>query len=124
LLLPQPARVTAVAAAARTRGTRTQALSWRARDLLCPGVIFIMTKTYQRPEGASSPRTGDLPTGTPLLAGHRASRTGSASRPWMSVLGRQRSEAAGTASLIEPNLASRPETAIPASSRASGAPRQ
>jgi hypothetical protein len=42
----------------------------------------------------------------------------------MSVLGRQRSEAAGTARLIEPNLASRPEMAIPASSRASGAPRQ
>jgi hypothetical protein len=55
---------------------------------------------------------------------HRASRTGSASRPWMSVLGRQRSEAASAARLIEPNLASRPEMAISASSRASGAPRQ
>ena len=42
----------------------------------------------------------------------------------MSVLGRQHSEFAGTASRIEPNLASRPVKAICASSRASGAPRQ
>ena len=42
----------------------------------------------------------------------------------MSVLGRQRSEAAGTARLIEPNLASRPDMAIPASTLASCAPRQ
>ena len=56
--------------------------------------------------------------------GQGSSRTGSDSRPWISVLGRQRSDSAGTASRIEPNLASSPPNAISASSRASGAPRQ
>ena len=51
LLLLQPARVTAVAAAARTKGTRTQALPWRVRDLSCPGVIFIMTKDLPATRG-------------------------------------------------------------------------
>jgi hypothetical protein len=59
LLLPQPASPTTVAAVATTKGTRTQALPWRARDLLC----FIVVKIYPRHLAASSPGKGDIRPG-------------------------------------------------------------
>ena len=65
-----------------------------------------------------------LDTGAAARAQPGCRRTGRVSRPWMRVLGRQRSESAGTASVIEPKRSSSPPNAISASSRASGAPRQ
>jgi hypothetical protein len=49
LLLPQPTSPTTVAAVATTKGTRTQALPWRARDLLCFIVVKIYRGAWPRP---------------------------------------------------------------------------
>src|SRR6516164_5762569 len=56
--------------------------------------------------------------------GRQRRRTGRDSRPWMRLLGRQRSSSTGTASDKAGNRASSAPNAISPSRRASGAPRQ